>query len=322
MILSSILFFSLSISSYAQQANFGCTNTAPCNLICNPNFDYTNTGCIPPNNNNSIGIASGTGICKYPGWRGLINTPDYMISGEIGMQTRKPSSPTRSETICTNAQINSGSYYLLSYKARNLGNYNSNVQFKLSQFAKLSDNTLGSNFKQKINNAITNNNNPVSYGLVTQTLNSITVSTASMQQVVHSFFAYKNYDLLSFEGYIGNNASGDPYSYVVFDEFELISVNGEVIEAFKGWEYLVNELDVPSSVNNFSLDSTSTISYANSENVIELRSAKEQYAKNIGLIFKEYKILDTQCISDCIGMTWEEKAEQGFILRMTMIDYN
>ena len=70
-----------------------------------------------------------------------------------------------------------------------------------------------------------------------------------------------------------------------FDEFELISVNGEVIEAFKGWEYLVNELDVPSSVNNFSLDSTSTISYANSENVIELRSAKEQYAKNIGLIF-------------------------------------
>ena len=96
----------------------------------------------------------------------------------------------------------------------------------------------------------------------------------------------------------------------------------EVIEAFKGWEYLVNELDVPSSVNNFSLDSTSTISYANSENVIELRSAKEQYAKNIGLIFKEYKILDTQCISDCIGMTWEEKAEQGFILRMTMIDYN
>ena len=62
--------------------------------------------------------------------------------------------------------------------------------------------------------------------------------------------------------------------------------------------------------------------YSNSENVIELRFAKEQYAKNIGLIAKEYLILDTQCIEDCIGMTWEEKAEQGFILRMKMIDYN
>lgn len=107
-----------------------------------------------------------------------------------------------------------------------------------------------------------------------------------------------------------------------FDEFELVSVNGEVIEAFKSWEYLVDELDIPSSVNSFSFDSTSTVSYANSENVIELRLAKEQYAKNIGLVFKEYKILDTQCISDCVGMTWEEKAEQGFILRMKMIDYN
>ena len=107
-----------------------------------------------------------------------------------------------------------------------------------------------------------------------------------------------------------------------FDELELVAVNGEVIEAFKGWEYLVDELDVPSSVNNFSFDSTSTVSYANSENVIEIRLAKEQYAKNIGLVAKEYLILDTQCISDCIGMSWEEKAEQGFILRMKMIDHN
>jgi len=107
-----------------------------------------------------------------------------------------------------------------------------------------------------------------------------------------------------------------------FDEFELVSVNGEVLEAFKGWEYLVDDIDVPAAVNNFSFDSTSTISYSNSENVIELRFAKEQYAKNIGLISKEYLILDTQCISDCIGMTWEEKAEQGFVLRMNMIDHN
>jgi hypothetical protein len=107
-----------------------------------------------------------------------------------------------------------------------------------------------------------------------------------------------------------------------FNEFELVSIEGEVIEAFKGWEYLVQDLDVPSSVGSFSFDSTSTISYADSENAIEVRFVREQYAKNIGLIAKEYMILDTQCITGCIGMSWEEKAEQGFILRMTMIDHN
>lgn len=107
-----------------------------------------------------------------------------------------------------------------------------------------------------------------------------------------------------------------------FDEFELVAIRGEVIEAFKSWEYLIEDLDVPSDAGTFTFDSTATIRYANSENAIELREASERYAKGIGLIYKEMKILDTQCIEDCIGQTWEEKAEQGFILRLTLKDYN
>ena len=44
--------------------------------------------------------------------------------------------------------------------------------------------------------------------------------------------------------------------------------------------------------------------------------------KNVGLIFKEMKILDTQCIIDCEGQPWEQKAEKGFILRMEIISHN
>jgi hypothetical protein len=103
-----------------------------------------------------------------------------------------------------------------------------------------------------------------------------------------------------------------------FDATELVPIKGEVIELFKSWESSVAELDIPMTINNFSSDSTLTIYHANSENLIELRLFKEVYAKNIGLIQQETMILDTQCITDCIGQTWEEKAEKGFILRKTI----
>ncbi len=107
-----------------------------------------------------------------------------------------------------------------------------------------------------------------------------------------------------------------------FDETELVPVKGEVIEVFKAWESNVTAIDEPYSYANFDFDSTMVISQANSENVIEYRYSTERYARGIGLIEKEMKILDTQCITPCANDTWEQKAEKGFIFRMTMIDHN
>jgi len=106
------------------------------------------------------------------------------------------------------------------------------------------------------------------------------------------------------------------------DVSDLVAIRGEVIELFKSWEYSFSELNVPATIDNFSFDSTATVTQSNAENLIELRYSVEQYAKDVGLIFKEMKILDTQCISDCDGQSWEQKAEKGFILRMKVIDYN
>lgn len=117
---------------------------------------------------------------------------------------------------------------------------------------------------------------------------------------------------------LGETWDGNQY----FDETEPVSIKGEVIEMFKGWDYEITTIDESYTVSNFDFDQTMVVSQANSENAIEYRYSTERYAKGIGLIEKEIKILDTQCITDCIGQNWEEKAEKGFILKMRMIDHN
>lgn len=106
------------------------------------------------------------------------------------------------------------------------------------------------------------------------------------------------------------------------DETTSISVAGETIEIFKAWEYEVDFVGEAIAVNNEFFDNALQIKQADNENLIELRFSKEQYVKDIGLAFKEMRILDTQCITECEGQTWEEKAEKGFIMTQVLIDYN
>ncbi len=101
-----------------------------------------------------------------------------------------------------------------------------------------------------------------------------------------------------------------------------ISVAGESIVIFKNWLYEYSEVDAFRVINNFQFDSTLTVVQANEENLIELRYSSETYAKGVGLVYKEMKILDTQCITPCTNDTWEEKAEKGFIVRQTVRDFN
>jgi hypothetical protein len=65
-----------------------------------------------------------------------------------------------------------------------------------------------------------------------------------------------------------------------------------------------------------------TVREADSENLIELRRSRVKYAKGIGLVYRELWVLDTQCIEQCDGKPWEEKAEKGFILSQTITAHN
>ncbi len=121
---------------------------------------------------------------------------------------------------------------------------------------------------------------------------------------------------------------GDIWDGNIFiDDETIITVAGESIEPFKSWSYELDGLDEQIIVNNTPYDSVMTIFQANNQegpdpNLIELRYSKEEYAKNVGLIRRQMQILDTQCIADCIGQTWEQKAQKGFILNQILIDHN
>ena len=102
----------------------------------------------------------------------------------------------------------------------------------------------------------------------------------------------------------------------------IIPIEGESVEVFKSWSYEVLSVDESEQIGDFQFDSVSTISQADSENLIELRYSLEKYAKGIGRVYREMKILDTQCIECNDIQTWEEKAEKGFILTEQIIDWN
>lgn len=109
---------------------------------------------------------------------------------------------------------------------------------------------------------------------------------------------------------------------VHFDPGLIVTVAGESLEMFKGWSYRIEQAGTQDTVGTFVFDDVVTVQEADSENLIELRSAVSKYARGVGLVYRELWILDTQCIDACAGQPWEEKAEKGFILKQRLIEYN
>lgn len=104
------------------------------------------------------------------------------------------------------------------------------------------------------------------------------------------------------------------------DESTNVSVAGETIEIFKNWSSEIIEVGITKVIDANTFPDVVEISHADSENFIELRSSKEFYAKDIGLISREMRILDTQKITE--SEPWESKAQKGFILVQNLIEYN
>ncbi len=109
------------------------------------------------------------------------------------------------------------------------------------------------------------------------------------------------------------------------DENVFVEVRGETLELFKSWYSFVVDKGTTETIGNNTFQDVLTIHHADDENLIEKRLVKEKYVKNIGLVEKTMMILDTQCggnLSNCNNLTWEQKAEKGFILRMVINNYN
>ncbi|MBK6948714.1 MAG: hypothetical protein IPH16_12260 [Haliscomenobacter sp.] len=102
---------------------------------------------------------------------------------------------------------------------------------------------------------------------------------------------------------------------VFVGENRKVEVAGESLEMFKGWSPRIEAYDAPFSYAGKAYATTLGVMVADFDSKIELRHIKERYAKEIGLVYRELYILDTQCIATCQNQPWEKKAEKGFILR-------
>ncbi|MEZ4929798.1 MAG: hypothetical protein R2777_07285 [Chitinophagales bacterium] len=99
--------------------------------------------------------------------------------------------------------------------------------------------------------------------------------------------------------------SSDPYNFLNDDLYN--------------WTYTYTEVDVAKEIGGFSLDSCVVVQQIDEANLFEMKYAQEIYARNIGMVYKEMKILNTQVPPS--GVPFEERAESGFILTYTLKDY-
>ena len=119
---------------------------------------------------------------------------------------------------------------------------------------------------------------------------------------------------------VGNKWDGNLY----VNKQNEIQIGGESLEIFKDWDSKVLSYNVPYNNGWMKFDSTSTIEIAKNESLIDIRDGYEVYAKNIGLVYRFLKVLDTQCNGnpiDCKDVSWENKADKGFIVKQKLTGF-
>ncbi|GIV32572.1 MAG: hypothetical protein KatS3mg031_0107 [Chitinophagales bacterium] len=84
------------------------------------------------------------------------------------------------------------------------------------------------------------------------------------------------------------------------------------------WEYQITELDVPASFGLLQFDSTLTVVQQDKESLIQKVKSVEQYAKNVGLVYKYFLALDKS--KGDISRPWTEP-DFGFIFTMQIVEY-
>lgn len=121
------------------------------------------------------------------------------------------------------------------------------------------------------------------------------------------------------------NADWDANIFV--DKNLEVTIAGETLEIFKGWESKILTLEESFNINGQNVDDVLSIQLADNENLIEYRFGVERYAKDIGLIYKELWVVDTQCefccnsdFAFCESLEWITKGEAGFVLRQQLIN--
>lgn len=115
------------------------------------------------------------------------------------------------------------------------------------------------------------------------------------------------------------NRTWDHNAFIDDQQFVIVG-GGETLQMYRNWQSSVETLESTQVVEGQEFTDVAVVIHVDDENVIERRYVEEQYAKGVGLIYREMMILDTQN-TQSTG-TWREKAEEGFIVRQQLIKRN
>jgi len=112
------------------------------------------------------------------------------------------------------------------------------------------------------------------------------------------------------------NKRWDGLSFFNSDDF-ILDVRNEPLRVYKDWpDFRIIQVGETLTVGDREIHDVITVLHVDSENAIERRYSLEKYAPDLGIVYKEQIILDTQNITND---PWEEKAERGYMLKWTLL---
>lgn len=126
---------------------------------------------------------------------------------------------------------------------------------------------------------------------------------------------------------LDRRSAWDGNLYIDTDQLVEIA-NDETIQPFQNWFYDVDSINGSASVGGFTFDSTLPVTEVDETNAIARRLSRVRYGRGVGRVWREQWILDSrycnQTLSPVDGNSkpWQDKAERGYILRQTRINYN
>jgi len=105
-----------------------------------------------------------------------------------------------------------------------------------------------------------------------------------------------------------------------FDENRIISVGGESVLLFQGWNYRYRDIHTTGDVNGIPFDSLITVEGVDFDEGLNRRLALETYAAGVGLVYREMEVFDTECRSCCFNI--QETDDNGNLISRTVANRN
>jgi hypothetical protein len=104
------------------------------------------------------------------------------------------------------------------------------------------------------------------------------------------------------------------WNAMIFNDSAKIIIAGETLNLFsKKWSSKIVSFGKKEIIGTKTFDDVLTVlSQTDAKILTEKRYLLEKYAKNIGLVYREYHVLDTQKLDTAVA--WEKKAEKGVII--------